>query len=133
MDLMNSITDILSKFGVTDQALNVMGPTLTILMAWVGGLAMAQLLKFPLALLVKSDDLHSYLTRLSGVMTAFSFAHFLSNHLSVPLEMLVGATQPLVYMLLLKAAIRWAPWLANTLLLTVDQNERNKAAKDPPP
>jgi hypothetical protein len=121
MSTMTTVTDVLAAFGATDSAIAVMGPTLTAVLAWVGGMAVAQLAKFPLARVV-SGDWHGYLVRLIGASGAFSFAHWLSNHLSVPLEVLVGVSEPIVYAILLAAATRYAPWLANSLLRTVHKD-----------
>lgn len=118
MEAMGTVTDVLKAVGAGDTAITVMGPTLTIAFAWIAGIAVAQLLKFPLAKVV-SGDWHGYVVRIIGVMTAFLFAHYLSNHLSVPVEMFVAVTQPLVYALLQAAAVKFAPWAASTLLRSV--------------
>lgn len=118
MNSMTLITTVLQGIGAGDAAIAFMGPTLTILFAWIGGTALAQLVKFPLARVV-GEDWHGYLVRIVGVLTAFGFAHYLSNHLSVPLEVLTAVTQPLVYALLQGLAERYAPTVARYLFRSV--------------
>jgi hypothetical protein len=119
MNTMGTITQILQAIGAGDAAINVMGPTLTIAFAWIAGIAVAQLVKFPLAKFV-SNDWYGYIVRIVGVMTAFLFAHYLSSHLSVPLEMFTAVCQPIIYALLQAAADRWAPWASAILFRSVD-------------
>ncbi|SRR5579871_400927 len=109
METMAVVNKILNSFGATDTALLVMGPTLTILIAWAAGIAVGQGVKWPLSLVVKGDA-HGYLVRVCAVFATFSAAHYLSNHLTVPLEVVVAIFQPLVYLGLKLATGKWAPW-----------------------
>lgn len=118
MSTMSTVTDVLQAVGVGDQALTYMGPTLTIVIAWLGAIGVAQLVKFPLSKLV-SQEWYSYVVRIVGVLTAFSLAHELSNHLSVTMEVVVAVMQPTIYLGLLAATRKFAPWLANTVFKTV--------------
>ena len=117
MESMEIVTKALHALGASDEALTVMGPTLTIILALVAGIAVGQGVKWPLSLVVKGDA-HGYLVRMCAVFATFSFAHFASNHLSVPLEVLTAITQPLVYLGLKGATAKWAPW-ANVLFASV--------------
>lgn len=119
MNLMTTVTDVLSSFGASDAALTVMGPTLTIALAWTGGIAIGQGVKFPLSLWLKGD-MHGYVVRLVAVFSTFCFSHFLSTHLSVPLEVLVAIVQPLVYLGLKAATEKWIPW-ASVLFASVSK------------
>lgn len=111
MSTMTVVSDVLGSVGASDAAISAMGPTLTIVFSYIAGFAVAQTIKFPLAKLL-SHDWHGYVVRIVGVMTAFSFSHFLSDHLSVPLEVLVGVTQPITYEVAKRTAARFLPWLA---------------------
>lgn len=117
MNLMSSVSDILGSMGASDTAINAMGPTLTIALALIGGIAVGQAVKWPLSLVLKGDA-HGYVVRICAVFATFCFAHFLSNHLSVPLEVLTAVFQPLVYMGLKAATERWLPW-ASVLFASV--------------
>ena len=118
MSTMTTVTDVLQGLGAGDSAISYMGPSLTIALSYIAGIAVAQGAKFPLWMLSK-DPLHGYLVRVVGVMTAFLFAHYLSNHLSVPMEVFVAVTQPLAFMVLRAAADKWAPWLSQTVFRSV--------------
>lgn len=122
MTAMTTVSDALQVVGVTDTALTVMGPSVTVVVAWLAGIAAGQLVKFPLAKFT-SDEWHGYLTRICGVVATFCFAHYLSNHLSVTLEMGVAVTQPIVYIALQKTTAKYVPWLSNTLLRTVNNGK----------
>ena len=111
MDSMGLVTKGLQALGAGDTALATMGPTLTIILALLGGLAVGQLVKWPLYLLVKGEA-HGYLVRICAVYATWCFAHFLSNHLSVPLEVLVALFQPILYLGLKLGTAKYATWLA---------------------
>lgn len=122
MSTMQTVTDALQLAGIADNALTIMGPTTTIVMALLGGIFAGQLVKFPLSKFV-SDEWRTHMTMYSSVATTFFLGHYLSNHLSVPVEVIVAMSQPMIYLGLLKAAERWAPWLANSVLRTVDNGK----------
>jgi hypothetical protein len=109
MNLMSTVSDALGAVGAGDAAITAMGPIFTIALALIGGIAVGQGVKFPLSLVLKGDA-HGYVVRICAVFATFCFAHFLSNHLSVPLEVLVALCQPLVYLGLKAATAKWLPW-----------------------
>lgn len=118
MTTMTVVTDALSAVGAADTAITYMGPVLTIGCAWLGGIAVGQILKWPLAAILPAK-VHGYIVRVCAVMTTFSFAHYLSNHLSVPMEVFVSVFQPTIYLGLKAAADKWAPWLSKTVFRSV--------------
>ncbi len=111
---MGTVTEAMRTLGAGDDAIRAMGPVLTILFAWLGGYSAAQFAKFPLAVFV-GDPWHGYATRMIGVFTTFCFAHYLSDHLSVPLEVLTAIMQPTVYALGLAAILKFAPWIVTRM------------------
>lgn len=117
MDTMGAVSWALKLLGASDSALSVMGPTLTIVLGLIGGIAVGQGVKWPLAMVLKGEA-HGYVVRICSVFATFSFCHWLSDHLSVPLEVLVALCQPIVYLGLKGAAARWAPW-ANGIFASV--------------
>jgi hypothetical protein len=122
---MQTVSDVLGGLGASDGVINAMGPTVTIVFALIGGFAAAQIFKFPLDRLI-GDPWHGYVVRMTGVGTTFGLAHYLSNHLTVPIEFTVAVLQPTMYELLRAAANRFVPWAA-PVFRSVDET------KGPPP
>lgn len=100
----------LSALGAGDSLIAAMGPGLTILLSWVFGGAVAQLLKFPLSRAI-TDPWFSYIVRVLAVMATLVFVHLLSD--TVPLWLEIGAAmaQPLAYHGSLAVIRRYWPWL----------------------
>ena len=92
-----TVDGILKAIGAGDAAIVYMGPGMTILFAWMGSYAITQLFKFPLAMLVKNEQLHEETTRYFSVIVAFLIAHYISNHLTNIEEVVIAALQPAVY------------------------------------
>ena len=113
---MQTISAALAALGASDTAIATMGPTLTIIIALFGGYVAAQTLKWPLSVFV-TDPWHSHLTRYTGQVAAFLLAHYLSNHLSVPVEVVVALAQPTIYDWVQRATanIPWLAWMFKTV------------------
>jgi hypothetical protein len=98
-----------------DQVLTAKSIVVTILMAWVGGGAIAQWLKFPISRTV-SDVWFDFTIRTVAVSSAMVFGLTglgltSSPALAWPLAVIAGATQPGVYHLSLLVIRHWWPWL----------------------
>jgi hypothetical protein len=94
-------------------------------MAWAGSYAVTQLFKFPLAYFIK-DPWHTEATRYFAVLVAFLFAHYLSNHLSVPMEIVVACATPIIYAVTLSVLGHFFPWIAVSFLGGVDESRTTK-------
>jgi hypothetical protein len=105
-----SIETVLSWLGFGDQALAAMGPTLTILLSWAGGGAVAQALKYPISQIV-SADWFDWIVRTIAVAATFGFAVLLSDAVSLPLAAVAGLAQPVWYHASLSVIRKFWPWL----------------------
>lgn len=101
----------LTAVGASDQLIAVMGPSFTILLAWVCGGAVAQFFKFPLSWYVADDRRFSWLVRALAVLATWGFMHWLSDTVPLPLEIGLAMLQPLIYHATLAGIRRWWPWL----------------------
>ena len=110
------LEDALKWIGAGDQALLIMGPVLTIFLAWLFGGCVTQILKFPISRFI-DGAWFDWSVRLLSVLVTAVFAHALSNSLNVPMDVGVGAAQPLVYKLGLAAVRKWWPWAEVSLLV----------------
>jgi len=122
---METVTRVLQAVGAADEAIKYMGPVLTIVMASVGSYVITQLFKFPIAYLVK-DPWHGYATRYFSVIVAFLFAHYLSNHLSVPMEVITACAQPILYAICQSVAARYVPWIRTSFMGGVPETLTSK-------
>lgn len=101
---------ILKYLGAGDQALTVMGPVITILLAMLFGGALTQAAKFPMSKLIGDGWFDWSVGAFSVVVTAL-FAHLLSDSLHWSLEIGTGLTQPLAYRAGLSVIRHYWPWL----------------------
>lgn len=101
---------ILKYLGAGDTALTVMGPVLTIALAWLFGGALTQFFKFPLSKLI-GDGWFDWSVRAFAVAVTAGFAHVLSDALHWSLELGAGAAQPLAYHVGLAALRHYWPWM----------------------
>lgn len=134
------LQDVLQWMGAGDQALKVMGPTLTIVLAWAFGGAFTQLLKFPIQQLV-APAWFGWTVRMIAVFSTAAFAHFLSKSIPDVLELGVGAAQPIVYWASLRVIRRYWPWMEVSLMVgsttppasayqAADQRKADKAGQE---
>lgn len=107
---------ILKWLGAGDEALTVMGPVLTIVLAWLFGGALTQAAKFPLSQAVMGGW-YDWLVRSFAVLVTAGFAHILSQALPWPLELGVGFAQPIAYKAAIAAIRHWWPWLECSRLI----------------
>jgi hypothetical protein len=107
---------ILKYLGAGDAALTLMGPVLTIALAWAFGGALTQLIKFPLSKAV-NDGWFEWTVRAFAVAVTAGFAHVLSDALHWSLELGTGFAQPIAYKLGLSAVRHWWPWLECSRLI----------------
>lgn len=105
------LEDALQFLGAGDKALATMGPVLTILLAWFGGGALAQALKYPLSRAVQDGPSFDWSVRTLAVLATIGFAHYLSKSLPGALEVVVGFLQPVAYWASLRLIRRFWPWL----------------------
>lgn len=101
---------VLKILGAGDSLLTVMGPAVTILLAFLFGGAMAQFLKFPLSQFV-TGRWHDWAVRALAFACTWAWAHFLSDKLGAALEFGTAAAQPIAYRVAIGAARKWAPWI----------------------
>lgn len=101
---------ILTWMGAGDQALSVMGPVLTIALAWLFGGSLTQWLKFPLSRIV-DGHWYDWTVRTLAISSTAAFAHFLSDALPWPVEIGVGVSQALAYKGAVALMRKYAPWL----------------------
>lgn len=101
---------VLKWMGAGDQALVVMGPVLTIALAWLFGGSLTQWLKFPLSHFV-SGHWYDWIVRTIAISSTTFFAHFLSDTLPWPVEIGVGVSQALAYKGAVALMRKYAPWL----------------------
>lgn len=105
------LEDILKWAGAGDAALKAMGPVITILLAWIGGGAIAQFLKYPISRAVQDGAAFDWTVRTVAVLAAFGFAHVLSGSVTTPLEVVAAVTQPVAYWASLRVIRRFWPWM----------------------
>ena len=105
-----SVESILSVMGVGDQALAAMGPTLTILLSWAAGGAIAQAVKFPLSRAL-AIDWFDWTVRSVAVLATAAVARLLSDSMSLGLILVAAVAQPLSYHASLSLIRRFWPWL----------------------
>jgi len=116
----------------SDHALTQMGPGLTILLALLFGGGSVQLLKFPLAWLLRNDAVFVWTTRLFAAALTTFFAHYISNSLHWAVELGLGPTQIFVYHIGLQVIRHKYPWLeVSPFIGSVDPSEAaHKAAAE---
>lgn len=102
---------ILKALGASDQVVSDMGPTATFVLALLAGGAFAQWVKFPLSRQLQGDAVFSWAIRTIAMGSTFVAAHYLSDKLSLALELLAALVQPLAYWVSLRAIRRWWPWI----------------------
>jgi hypothetical protein len=104
------LEQILKWLGAGDHALSVMGPTLTIALAWVFGGAAAQTLKYPLSRLLDAAWF-DWSVRTLAIAATVGFAHLLSGSVPGVLEFGAGLSQPIVYWASLRVIRKYWPWM----------------------
>lgn len=101
---------VLKYLGATDQLLTVMGPAVTILLAFLFGGGLTQAAKFPLSKLI-GDGWYDWSVRTFAVVMTAAFAHVLSQSLPWPVELGVGCAQPVAYKIGLAVIRKYWPWV----------------------
>lgn len=101
---------LLAALGAGDQLIAVMGPSFTVLLAWICGGAVAQFLKFPVSWYITDDKRFSWWVRTVAITATWGFMHALSDTVPLALEIGLAMVQPLVYHGTLAAIRRWWPW-----------------------
>lgn len=113
------LDEVLKWLGAGDAAISAMGPILTVLLSWVGGIGFTQFLKFPLSRLI-DGAWYDWTVRLVAFVCSAALAHYLADSLNVALEVITGATSLLAYKGSLAAIRRYWPWLeANPMVGSV--------------
>lgn len=107
---------ILQWMGAGDQALSLMGPVLTIALAWLFGGALTQWLKFPLSR-AGTGVWYDWTVRTLAISSTAAFAHFLSDALTWPVEIGVGVSQALAYKGAVALMRKYAPWLETSKII----------------
>ena len=101
----------LAAIGAGDQLIAVMGPSVTVLLAWICGGAVAQFLKFPVSWYITDDRRFSWWVRTVAISATWGFMHWLSDTVILPLEIGLSMLQPLIYHASLAVIRRWWPWI----------------------
>jgi hypothetical protein len=97
-----SVSGILEAIGASDNVITVMGPTLTIVFAWLGGFGVTQIFKFPMSRLISAIWL-DWSTRSFAALATTVFAWRL-NDMNVWVNIVIGVSQPTAVWLAYK---RW--------------------------
>lgn len=122
------LDEILKWMGAGDQAITAMGPVLTIILACIGGYAVTQTAKFPIAEF-SLPSRAKWWTRGVSILATWLFAHYLGE-LPVMLEVLVALTQPVLYTLTMRIVRHRWPWLEATRTVgSADPSNQSLIAK----
>ena len=108
------LDQVLKWAGAGDEAIRVMGPTLTIILAWLGGYGVTQAFKFPLKTFVEARWT-DWAIRTCGIISTFAAAHWL-NGLPTSVEFVVAFVQPKVYEISMAVVTKYWPWIEATPL-----------------
>ncbi|MCC7462081.1 MAG: hypothetical protein IT480_06410 [Gammaproteobacteria bacterium] len=123
------LDNILKYLGAGDAALTVMGPVLTIALAWLFGGALTQAVKFPLSRTI-AGGWYDWTVRSFAVVATAGFAHILSASLPWPLEVGIGFAQPIAYKAGIAIIRRFWPWLeVSALIGSVTPSDRALQAR----
>ena len=105
------LEEVLKWLGAGDEAINSMGPLITIAIAVVGGGFFTQVVKFWLRRGIKDDGLFDWCTRAVAVLATFVLAYYLGDAVPGWLAAVVGVCQPGIYHLGISTIRRYWPWL----------------------
>lgn len=103
------LDNILRWLGAGDQAITSMGPSMVVILSLLGGLAVTQVFKFPLALLLKSRWT-DWVIRFVAILSTMIFMCWL-DHLPIALDVIVGLSAPLAYRAVTATLRHFWPWL----------------------